>query len=118
MIVTDPERIVILGAGVAGLRVALRLGRHLKPSEASILLVDENDYHQFLYRIHEVCNLEYEEKEIIVPLARVLSERVDLRQASVQDIDTEGKIVATDIEPISPTIYASYPSAAMSPISG
>ncbi len=96
MIVTDPERIVILGAGVAGLRVALRLGRRLKPSEASILLVDENDYHQFLYRIHEVCNLEYEEKEIIVPLARVLSEKVDLRQASVQDIDTEGKIVSTD----------------------
>jgi len=96
MTVKDPERVVILGAGVAGLRVAQRLGRRLKPSEASIILIDENDYHQFLYRIHEVCNLEYEDKEIIVPLSRILSKRVDLRQASVQDIDTEKKIVTTD----------------------
>jgi NADH dehydrogenase len=96
MTVKDPERVVILGAGVAGLRVAQRLGRRLKPSEASIILIDENDYHQFLYRIHEVCNLEYEDKEIIVPLSRILSKGVDLRQASVQDIDTEKKMVTTD----------------------
>lgn len=76
--------------------MAQRLGRRLKPSEASIILIDENDYHQFLYRIHEVCNLEYEDKEIIVPLSRVLSVRVDLRQASVQDIDAERKIIVTD----------------------
>ena len=94
--VTDSERIVILGAGVAGLRVAQKLGRRLKPSEAQIILIDENDYHQYLYRIHEVCNLEYEDKEIIVPLSRILSKRVDFRQASVQNIDTEGKIVTTD----------------------
>ena len=94
--VTDSERIVILGAGVAGLRVAQKLGRRLKPSEAQIILIDENDYHQYLYRIHEVCNLEYEDKEIIVPLSRILSKRVDFRQASVQNIDPEGKIVTTD----------------------
>ena len=96
MTVSDPGRIVILGAGVAGLRVAQRLGRRLKPSEASIILIDENDYHQYLYRIHEVCNLEYEDKDIITPLSRILSKRVDIRQASVQDIDTERKIVITD----------------------
>ena len=96
MTVTDPGRIVILGAGVAGLRVAQRLGRRLKPSEASIILIDENDYHQYLYRIHEVCNLEYEDKDIIIPLSRILSKSVDIRQASVQDIDTERKRVITD----------------------
>jgi NADH dehydrogenase len=96
MTVKGPERIVILGAGVAGLRVAQRLGRRLKPSEAHIILVDENDYHQYLYRIHEVCNLEYEEKDIIIPLSRILDKRVDLIQASVQDIDIERKIVISD----------------------
>ncbi|MGD2200322.1 MAG: NAD(P)/FAD-dependent oxidoreductase [Candidatus Bathyarchaeota archaeon] len=96
MTAKESERIVILGAGVAGLRVAQRLGRRLRPSEAHIILIDENDYHQYLYRIHEVCNLEYEKEDIIVPLSRLLDKKVDLRQASVQDIDTEKKIIYTD----------------------
>ncbi|MCW3989916.1 MAG: FAD-dependent oxidoreductase [Candidatus Bathyarchaeota archaeon] len=96
MMVRDPKRSLMLGAGVAGLRVAHGLGRRLKPSEARIKLLDENDYNQLLYQIHEVCNLEYEEKEIISPLSRILSKRVDFRQASVQNIDTEGKIVTSD----------------------
>jgi NADH dehydrogenase len=96
MIAKHPERIVILGAGVAGLRVAQRLGPRLDPSEANIIMIDENDYHQYLYRIHEICNLEYEEKDIIVPFSRILSKGIDLRQASVQGIDTEGKIIITN----------------------
>ena len=102
MTVKATPRIVILGAGVAGLRVAQRLGRRLTSSEAQIILIDENDYHQYLYRIHEVCNLEYEDNEIIVPLSRILDKRrVDFRQASVQHIDTEKRTVSTDMGDIS-----------------
>jgi NADH dehydrogenase len=91
-----PDRIVILGAGVSGLRIAQGLGRRLKPSEAQIILVDENDYHQYLYRIHEVCNLDYHERDIIIPLSRLLSDQVEFLQASVQNIDTNTKTVSTD----------------------
>ena len=98
MAVKPPARMVILGAGVAGIRVAQRLGRRLTSSEAQVILVDENDYHQYLYRIHEVCNLEYEEKEIIVPLSRILgNRRVDFRQASVQQVDAKTRTVSTDM---------------------
>ena len=97
MTVNAPARIVILGAGVAGIRVAQRLGRRLTASEAQIILIDENDYHQYLYRIHEVCNLEYEDNEIIVPLSRILdTRRVDFQQSSVKNIDTEMKTVSTN----------------------
>ena len=97
MTVNAPARIVILGAGVAGIRVAQRLGRRLTASEAQIILIDENDYHQYLYRIHEVCNLEYEDNEIIVPLSRILdTRRVDFQQSSVNNIDTEMKTVSTN----------------------
>jgi NADH dehydrogenase len=96
MKVNDPERIVILGAGVAGLRVAQRLNRRLKPSEANLILIDENDYHQYLYRIHKVCNLEFEDKEIIVPLSRILSKRVEFIHTSVKDINVKNKMVITD----------------------
>ena len=94
-------RIVILGAGVAGLRVAQRLERKLTPSEAKIILIDENDYHQYLYRIHEVCNFEYEDNEIIVPLSRILGKRVDFRQTSVLNIDTEARTLSTGMGDIS-----------------
>ena len=43
-------------------------------SEAQIILADENDYPQYLYHIHEVCNLEYGDKVIIMPLSRPLTE--------------------------------------------
>jgi NADH dehydrogenase len=95
MTTKKPEQIVILGAGVAGLRIAQKLGRRLKPSEANIKLIDENDYHQYLYRIHEVCNIEYKERDIAVPLSELLDDRVEFIQSSVQDIDPNSKIVST-----------------------
>ncbi|MFC1803662.1 NAD(P)/FAD-dependent oxidoreductase [Thermoproteota archaeon] len=97
-----PARIVILGAGVAGVRISQRLERRLTPHEAQIILIDENDYHQYLYRIHEVCNLEYRDNDIIVSLSRIINmRRVDFRQASIQHIDTETKTIFTDFENVS-----------------
>jgi NADH dehydrogenase len=96
MTIKNPKKIVILGAGVAGLRIAQRLGRRLKPSEAQIKIIDENDYHQYLYRIHEVCNLSYKDKDIIVPLSKLLDERVEFIQTSVHNIDTKTKEVITN----------------------
>jgi NADH dehydrogenase len=94
--VKEPKKIVILGAGVAGLRVAQRLDRRIYPETARIILIDENDYHQYLYRIHEVCNLEYKEEDIIVPLSRLLKGKaVEFIQASVKTVDPARKIVET-----------------------
>ena len=63
---------------------------------ARIILIDENDYHQYLYRIHEVCNLEHEEEEIIVPLSLLLRGRaVEFVQASVKTVAPARKIVET-----------------------
>jgi NADH dehydrogenase len=92
----ESKKIVVLGAGVAGLRVAQGLVHRLKPSEAHVILIDENEYHQYLYRIHEVCNLNYKEEDIIIPLARILSERVEFHQTSVQNVDTKTKTITTD----------------------
>lgn len=91
------KRIVILGAGVSGLRIALKLENRLGMKKNSIILIDENEYHQYLYRIHEVCNNHYKEKDIIVPLTRIFKgKRVELVKASVTTIDPERKVVKTN----------------------
>lgn len=90
-------RIVILGAGVAGLRVAQKLASALRPGEATIIMIDENPYHQLLYKLHEVCNSEYHEKDIVVPIDRLIkSKDVQFLIESVVSVDTGGKLVQTE----------------------
>ena len=91
-------KIVILGAGVAGLRVAQKLGSKLRHGEASVTLIDENPYHQLLYKLHEVCNIEYEEKEIVVPLNRLINNIDDIFiQTKVEEVDTDFNQVHTSV---------------------
>jgi NADH dehydrogenase len=91
-----PKRILILGAGVAGLRVAFYLHKRVDPVDVEIVLIEENNYHQYLYRIHEVCNNHYEDEEIIVPISRLLKgKRVKFLNTSVTGVDPERRVVET-----------------------
>ena len=91
-----PKDIVILGAGVAGIRVALDLEKKVDSRMGRIVLVDENDYHQYLYKIQEVCNKDYEEKDILVPLSRLIKgKRIEFVKSSVRTVDHERRVVET-----------------------
>ena len=91
------SKVVVLGAGVAGLRIAKQVSSKIDLDKWEIVLIDENDYHQYLYKIQEVCNVEYDEKEIIVPIRRVIDGRkITFKKASVQSIDAARKVVVTD----------------------
>lgn len=96
MTINNTNRIVILGAGIGGLRVALELEKKLHSKRGKIVLVDENNYHQYLYRIHEVCGLEYEEKNIIVPLSKLIDgKNIQFKNLKVESIHTKRKFVET-----------------------
>jgi NADH dehydrogenase len=92
----DSKKIVILGAGVAGLRIAKKLQGKLSNPKWEVILIDENDYHQYLYKIHEVCNLEYKEKNIIVPINKLLDlNKITFKKIKVENVDIENNIIKT-----------------------
>lgn len=62
-----PNDTVILGAGVAGIRVALDLVKKVDSRTGRIILIDENDYLQHLYKIQEVCNKDYRKRTLSYP---------------------------------------------------
>jgi NADH dehydrogenase len=91
------SRIVIAGAGVAGIRVAKKVSARIREPDIKVTLIDQNDYHQYLYRIPGVCNTMYKEKDIIVPIRRLVDEKkITFKRASIKTVDINRKVVVTD----------------------
>ena len=91
---TTPE-IVIAGAGYAGLHIALRLTSRLKPSQATITLIDKLDYHQLLTELPRVAAGTRPAEEVRVPLENVLNERVTFVHSAIEGWDFDTKRVRT-----------------------
>lgn len=69
------KRIVIVGAGFAGLRLA----RKLRKSELEVWLVDKNNYHQFPPLFYQVATSGLEPSSIIFPLRKVFQQQNNIR---------------------------------------
>src|SRR5918996_305111 len=66
------KRIVILGAGYAGIFLATNIGRYLKGKEGEVILVDRNPYHQLLQEIHLVATGFRTANEVKIPILRLI----------------------------------------------
>ena len=98
----DKKRVIILGAGAAGISAALEL----KKASAGVpglevTLVDQRNYHHPLPFIWQVVSGSVEPGHISFPLHALLRRRgaegpVKFRQSRVQGIDVEKKVVSTD----------------------
>ncbi|WP_236978661.1 NAD(P)/FAD-dependent oxidoreductase [Membranihabitans maritimus] len=88
------KRIVILGAGFAGLKLA----RELKQSDNKIFLIDRHNYHQFQPLMYQVATSRLEPSSISFPLRKVFQheKNVHVRLATVEGIDTYSKMVYTN----------------------
>jgi len=98
----DKKRVLILGAGAAGLGVALELKKASAGApELEVTLVDQQNYHHPLPFIWQVMSGSVEPGHISFPLHALLRRRsaegpVKFRQSRVQGIDVEKKVVSTD----------------------
>ncbi len=86
---TGQERIVIVGAGFAGLTLAEKLSR----SNYQVILVDRNNYHQFQPLLYQVAMAGLEPSSISFPLRKIFQRysNVMIRYAEINRIDFERK---------------------------
>src|SRR5215213_7344065 len=93
-------KVVIVGAGFAGLRLARKLNN--KPG-FSVLLIDRFNYHQFQPLFYQVATAALDASNISFPLRKAFhkSKNVRIRVESLQEVvPVENKII-TDTEEIS-----------------
>lgn len=95
--IPDPayKRIIIVGGGFAGLTLA----RNLFKSGYQLVLIDQNNYHQFQPLLYQVATAGLEPSAISFPFRRILQnhKRAHFRIASLQKIDPDKKEIETDI---------------------
>ena len=89
------KKIVIVGAGFAGLRLA----RKLNKQNFEILLLDKNNYHQFPPLFYQVATSGLEPSSIVFPLRKIFQKQknIHIRITEVKKIDPEKKSVITEI---------------------
>ncbi len=65
------KRVVIIGAGYAGIEAALTLNKARRKNDLEITLIDKNSYHTLLTELHEVAGNRVSEEAVIIPLNRI-----------------------------------------------
>lgn len=92
------KRLVILGAGYGGLLTAVEIEEKMKYSDdIEIVIVDKNDYHQYLHLAYEIITGSKKVSDVTVPLKELLEKRkIQFFQATVQEIDLANKVVKTN----------------------
>lgn len=64
-------KVLIVGAGYAGIDAALTLNRSKKKADMEITLIDRNTFHTLLTELHEVAGNRVSEEAIRIPLNRI-----------------------------------------------
>lgn len=92
------KSLLILGAGYGGLMTAVTLEEHVRNlDDVEVVLVDRNDYHQYLHLAYEIVTGVKKISDITVPMTELLkNRRIRFVQATVNHIDFGNKTVGTD----------------------
>ncbi|HXB08524.1 MAG TPA: NAD(P)/FAD-dependent oxidoreductase [Puia sp.] len=89
------QRVVIVGAGFAGLTIA----RSLSNTEYDVFLIDRHNYHQFQPLMYQVATARLEPSSISFPLRKVFqhSHNVTIRIGEVVHVDPDRKVLSTTV---------------------
>ncbi|WP_373522292.1 NAD(P)/FAD-dependent oxidoreductase [Aquiflexum sp.] len=89
------KRIVIVGAGFAGLKLAQKLAH----TDFQIVILDKNNYHMFQPLLYQVATAALSPSAVSFPLRRLFhkTDNIVFRMAVVKEVDKENKQVFTNL---------------------
>ena len=91
----DFPKIVVIGAGFAGINFI----KKLKDKPVQVILIDQNNYHQFQPLLYQVAISGLEPDSVVSPIRKLFKSCINMiyRMAKVEEIDTKNNCVYTDI---------------------
>src|SRR5919197_2817966 len=94
---TSKKRIVILGAGYAGMFLATHIARYVTEKAGEVILIDRNPYHQLLQEIHLVAAGFRTADEVKIPILTII-DRMDIKfiQSTVKQIRPNTNLVVLE----------------------
>lgn len=97
---TDRKRVVIVGAGFGGLKLARKLANR---KDFQVVLLNKQNYHEFQPLYYQVATAGLEANSILFPLRAVFGncKNVHIRVTNVTGVRTADKTVDTELGPIS-----------------
>lgn len=92
---TNKKRVVIVGGGFGGLKLANKL----KGSNFQIVLIDKNNFHQFPPLLYQVASSGLEPGSILFPFRKIFQKQknVYFRMAEVKAVIAERNLIETSI---------------------
>jgi NADH dehydrogenase len=89
------EKIVIIGAGYAGVLTAKKLDKRFRrKTDVSITIIDKNPFHTMLTELHEVAAGRVEEASVRISYRKVFSgRRIHFIHDFVESVDFKSKTV-------------------------
>ncbi|MFX0208776.1 MAG: NAD(P)/FAD-dependent oxidoreductase, partial [Candidatus Hodarchaeota archaeon] len=95
-------KVLILGAGMAGIRAALHLEKLSQSGEIEIEIIDEKIYHLLIPNLHEAATDRISANAVQIPLKEIFRDKnITYHHAKVSKIDFKEKIVIVNKNRIS-----------------
>lgn len=97
---SDLKKIVILGAGYAGVETAKVLSKKFKKDHSvEITLIDANPYHTLLTELHEIAGRRTDKESVMVDLYNVFkATKVNVVRDKIESIDYEARTLTSGKE--------------------
>jgi NADH:ubiquinone reductase (H+-translocating) len=97
---TNQKRVVIIGGGFAGLKLAVNLADGFwSKSPVQVVLIDRQNYHQFQPLFYQVATAGLEPSAISFPFRKVFQKKQNIhyRMAELRSVDSANNVITTNI---------------------